>query len=86
MIRDLKFDYPYWKKLAWRFARSGIAGGVATMFAVNVVLEPDLSNYQQFGAAMGSAFVAGVIGACGKAIRDHFSEGDKRAAIEKLPL
>lgn len=81
-----KIDYPYYKTLIWRFVRSGIAGGVATAFSVTVVLQPDLSNYQTFATAMGSAFVAGFVGAAGKAIRDHFNEGDKSAPVEKLPI
>lgn len=86
MIRDIEFDYPYYKRLLWRFVRSGIAGGVATMFAVTVVLQPDLSNYQPFLTAVGSAFVAGFVGAMGKAIRDHFNQGDKSSPVEKLPI
>lgn len=84
MIKDIEYDY--WKRLCWRFVRSGIAGGVATMFTVTVVLQPDLSNYQPFLMALGSAFVAGFVGASGKAIRDHFNEGDKGATVEKLPI
>ncbi len=36
--------------------------------------------------AIGSAFVAGFVGAAGKAIRDHFNDGDKGAPVEKLPV
>lgn len=79
-------DYAYWKKLIWRFVRSGIAGGVATMLTVTVVLQPDLANYKPFLTALGSAFVAGFVGAAGKAIRDHFNQGDKSAPVEKLPI
>lgn len=79
-------DYPYWKQIAWRFLRAGVAGGVATMLTVTVVLNEDLSNTRAYGAALGSAFIAGFVAAAGKAVRDYLSEGDKGAAVQKLPV
>lgn len=87
----LEFDknllpYPYYKKVLWRFVRSGISGGVSTLLAAGVVLKADLSNWTVYLASVGAGFVGGFITAFFMAVRDHFSEGDKAATIEKLPL
>lgn len=86
MAKQPTINYPYYKRLVWQFVRSGIAGGVATALTVTVVLQPDLSNYKPFVLALTSAFVAGFVGASGKAIRNYFNGGDKGAPIEKLPI
>lgn len=81
-----EIDYPYYKKLIWRFARAGIAGGISAVIAVQIVLQPDLSNYKEYGLAIAAGFAAGFISAIAKAVRDYLSEGDKSHWTQKLPL
>ena len=78
--------YPYWKILAWRFLRSGIAGGASTVTAVGILLKPDFSNWKIYVAAIAAGFIGGFITAGAKWLRDYFSNGDQEALIQKLPL
>lgn len=84
-IKDAK-EYPYWKILAWRFVRTGIAGGVSALIGVQVLLKPDLSNIKEYGFALMAAFVAGFIGALGLALRDYFGNVDKTGLIDKIVI
>ncbi|KKP44971.1 hypothetical protein A2366_02465 [Candidatus Woesebacteria bacterium RIFOXYB1_FULL_33_9] len=81
-----EINYPYYKTLIWRFVRAGIAGGVSTVIAVQVVLQPDLSNYKEYALAVAAGFTAGFISAIAKTVRDYLSEGDKAHWTQKLPL
>ena len=79
-------NYPEWKKVAWRFLRTAIAGGASTVIAVSVVLRPDLSNIQEYGYAIVAAFIAGFIGALGKIIRNVWGEETKDSIVDKITL
>lgn len=83
-------DYAYWKILAWRFIRAGIAGGIGATAAISVVVNPDLKNLLPMITVWGTAFLAGfitgTISAVALALRDWVSDGDKTSLIEKLPL
>lgn len=81
-----KSEYPEWKILAWRFLRTGIAGGAATIIATTIALKPDLSNLKQYGFALLSAFIAGFIGATGKWIRDRWGEKDKSGTMDRIVI
>lgn len=81
-----ELDYPYWKELGWRFLRTGVAAGVATVAFILPATQFDPADPIPYGLALGSAFVSGFIAAASKAIRDHFGHGDKSARIEKLPV
>jgi len=83
---EVRFMYAYWKIIAWRFIRAGLAGGISTATVVSVVLKPDLSNFKIWALALGSAFLAGFISALFLTIRDTISDGDQKALINKLPL
>ena len=85
-IDEKLLPYPYYKKVLWRFVRSGISGGASTLLAAGIVLQADLSNWKVYVASVGAGFVGGFITAFFMAVRDYFSEGNKAAAIEKLPL
>lgn len=78
--------YPYWKVVGWRFLRGSMWGGIANLATVTFFLTPDLANYREYATAIATAFMAGVGNAAFLVIRDTFSEGDKSAPVQKLPL
>ena len=79
--------YPLWRTLVWRFVRAGVAGGVSSLLAVQLVLQPDLSNVQLYATTVASAFVAGFISATGLALRDYFGDNDRsEGLVNKLPV
>lgn len=77
-------EYPKWKIIAWRFLRTGIAGGVSTLITVGVVLKPDLSNIKEYGFALLAAFISGFIGALGLTLRDYFGNDTKTSIVDKI--
>ncbi len=83
---DQTYAYAYWKILAWRFVRSGIAGGVSTLATISVVLQPNLSNWKIYLTSIIAGFIGGFITALAKALRDYFSEGNQTSLIQKLPI
>ena len=88
-IKDAK-EYPYWKILAWRFVRAGIAGGLGTTAGIAIVIKPDFSNFVPLmtllGTLFASGFIAGLISAVFLWLRDTFGNSDKNSVVDKLPL
>ena len=79
-------NYSYWKVLAWRFIRTGISGGIGMVVLLNVTIKPDWSDAELQLKTISAAFVSGFISAVALAVRDWFSDGNKSAKIQKLPL
>jgi len=77
-------SYPQWKIIAWRFLRTAIAGGVSSLLTVTIVLKPDLSNIKEYGFALLAAFIAGMIGALGLAIRDLWGNKEQDSLVDKI--
>ena len=84
--KEDEMKYAYWKILAWRFIRAGLAGGASTVATVQIILRPDWNNGKQWILAISSAFVAGFISAFFLAVRDYFGNKKKTTLIDKLPL
>lgn len=79
-------EYDYWKKVAWRFLRTGVASGISTAALVTVAPVTDLSSVQTAAVALGMAFFSGFISAAGMMVRDSLSGGDMTARSQKLPV
>ena len=79
-------EYPDWKKWAWRFLRTGVAGGASTVVAMTVILQPDLSNAKVYATAIMSAFIAGFISSAALAVRDSFGSEYKDSPVDKMPI
>lgn len=79
--------YPAWKAIAWRFVRAGIAGGIGSVAAVQIVLKPDLSNFKGFALLVIAAFSSGFISGAGLFLRDYFGDKDRsEGVVNKLPI
>lgn len=79
--------FPIWKSWLWRFIRTAVSGGASTVIAVTVVLQPDLSNFKVYSAAIASAFIAGSISSVALMLRDLKGDDDKsEGVINKLPV
>lgn len=79
--------YPLWKVVAWRFLRAGLASGISSFIAVQVILSPDFDNFQVYATSLGSAFLAGFISGASLAARDYFGDKDRgEGVINKLPM
>ncbi len=85
------FNYPEWRKVAWRFARVFISAFLVTgsMVLINVGAEA-FTSWENFRNLLAYPFllsgvVAGV-NAIGKLIRDIFGSDDKNTLVDKLPF
>lgn len=85
------FNYPEWRKVAWRFTRIFISAFLVTgsVVLINVGAEA-FTSWENFKNLLAYPFllsgvVAG-INAIGKLIRDIFGSDDKNTLVDKLPF
>lgn len=82
----MKDQYPLYKKLAWRFIRTGLWGGISSALSLQLILQPDFSNIKIVAMTILAAFLTGFFTSAGMAAREYFSEGDKDSMAQKLVI
>lgn len=75
-------NYPEWKKVAWRFLRGAVAGGIGSTTFQFLLLNADLTDPNTYLRALVSAFVTGALLGVGKLIRTESDSG----LMQKLPV
>jgi hypothetical protein len=82
LVGMLEVTYPEWKKVAWRWLRTSLAGGLSIV----LLLQPDWSRPGEALRVIGTAFIGGFITSMAMKLRDSLSEGDKTTLVNKIPL
>ena len=82
-------NYPYWKTLVWRGARTAFNTQIVATIAF--LAETDfyrlgLDDLKILAITVVFSFLAGFSSSFFKFLRDKLSEGNKNALIQKLPL